>query len=560
MTDLRELHSAVVDDLAERDRWESKQRIYYEMRHTGIRRKNKPWPTAADSHIPISDTEIERFKPYFYGQIFTEDVSAEFTCGDNPQLKRIGSQLEKYFDNQLKHHSNFEGESFAWIDNMLQAGVAPVKVGWDVAKDQLMFEAIDPLNIVVPAHTVTFDDGLDRICHIQQFSKEAFQRNEWFDEKHRTDSGVKLLLEVPDEHNDKQQEKYRREGITWGKEMVVVWEIWERIDDPDFNWAVNWISPTHPEMKLHNTMLREILPFVDFPLEIKDKGYYASRGICERCMGDEITATRLHNDKLDAMTLYNRPMFYDKSGQLSNPRNFKLTPGSVYKGELGRIQFGQPPIDFDVEMSQINQRVERRIASPNFAIGDSKERTAKEVSEVSERNNANLDMRGRIFRLSLSRLYRIAWNVLKDNRRDVIFGIYQQAGIEPYTFNEQKHFELKPSGTSANWHRSIKFNKAVQMRGILGESPHVQMKALDKNVIVNYDASMVDELMAQSMAETQFDNMMAMIERQNPQQAEMLYQQFMQFLQQQMQAKEQAISRQSQVTNTPIEQVRQQMG
>jgi hypothetical protein len=38
------------------------------MRHDGIRRRNKPWPWAADLHYALADEKIDKLKPFYKQQ------------------------------------------------------------------------------------------------------------------------------------------------------------------------------------------------------------------------------------------------------------------------------------------------------------------------------------------------------------------------------------------------------------------------------------------------------------------------------------------------------------
>ena len=61
-----------------RSTWEQKQRVFYEMRHEGIRRINKPFPTASDAHFPLIDMTIEKWKPFWLAQALAGDRLAAF--------------------------------------------------------------------------------------------------------------------------------------------------------------------------------------------------------------------------------------------------------------------------------------------------------------------------------------------------------------------------------------------------------------------------------------------------------------------------------------------------
>lgn len=50
--DYSELFSLTMDDLQDRSLWETRQQMYYDLRHHGLRRKSKPWPGASDAHFP----------------------------------------------------------------------------------------------------------------------------------------------------------------------------------------------------------------------------------------------------------------------------------------------------------------------------------------------------------------------------------------------------------------------------------------------------------------------------------------------------------------------------
>ena len=50
-------------------------------------------------------------------------------------------------------------------------------------------------------------------------------------------------------------------------------------------------------------------PFVAFPYEVKDPGYYSSRGVVEQVAVFESELCKLLNSKNDCMTMYNRPLY-----------------------------------------------------------------------------------------------------------------------------------------------------------------------------------------------------------------------------------------------------------
>ena len=141
------LNAAVLQDLADRSLWDTRQRIFYEMRHHGLRRKSKPWPTASDAHFPLSDSIIEKLKPHYFQQLFATDLIASF-IPSGPQVAELTSAAAQWFDHRVKQRSNLETEVLSVIDGTLVSGTGILKVIWNHAKKQLDYYAVDPQHFV----------------------------------------------------------------------------------------------------------------------------------------------------------------------------------------------------------------------------------------------------------------------------------------------------------------------------------------------------------------------------------------------------------------------------
>jgi len=64
--------------LNSRNGWEQKQRDWYNLRYTGYGRPTLPYPNAPDMHYPLVDTQIEKLKPLYIGQIYEAERLATF--------------------------------------------------------------------------------------------------------------------------------------------------------------------------------------------------------------------------------------------------------------------------------------------------------------------------------------------------------------------------------------------------------------------------------------------------------------------------------------------------
>ena len=83
----KELYTDIVEDVASRARWETRQSLWYQMRNDGLRRRQKPWANASDFHFPLIDTTINKLKPAFFQQAMGLDVLATFV----PMRSQLGA-------------------------------------------------------------------------------------------------------------------------------------------------------------------------------------------------------------------------------------------------------------------------------------------------------------------------------------------------------------------------------------------------------------------------------------------------------------------------------------
>lgn len=152
------LYQNVLEDLTEREVWETRQDTWYQMRNHGLRRKNKPFPGAADLHWPLIDNTIRKLLPFYFNQFASQDIIANFVAGPMPNesLREQTYMSEQYFDYRMKEETNLEDELIIMIDYMLQTGKGLLKPRWDNENNTIAFDAIDPLYIIVPGYTKTY--------------------------------------------------------------------------------------------------------------------------------------------------------------------------------------------------------------------------------------------------------------------------------------------------------------------------------------------------------------------------------------------------------------------
>ena len=490
------LHSAILEDLNKRTAWEQRQVMWYEMRHNGLRRKNKPWPNAADLHWPLIDTNIEKLKPILFQQIVGMDVVSSF-IPMRQQLASFTTTAEQWFDFKIKEKTNLATEALSWIDNGLVAGRAVMKCFWDVERKQVRFDAINPMFIIVPSYTTDLQSA-DRIVHVMPMSEAAYISSG------RYDTNKELIKKIKGSgdsesgtDSEQRQTKQTREGITHDTEgeKIIVWEVYER---QGMKWTVSTYSPNDPDTDLRDPMELPYdhgkVPFADYCYEVKDKGWYSPRGVCEILAPYEMSLCNTWNHKHDAMALFNKPMFRAER-DIPNSTNIRMMPGQILPFGVAPVQSPQPPISFDQEMTSVRQVAEQRIGNPDYGMGQvvntTNRRTATEIEAINAQTAQTGDLRARLFRIALGELYKQAWGLyLQYDKKDLQFRYLQDSmEIDPEALHDE--YFLEPKGGIDQVSKQFLMQKAVQRKQIFAQSPWIDQAELDKSILELDDPSLI---------------------------------------------------------------------
>lgn len=496
-----ELHAAILADLQSRVDWERKQADFYRMRHTGIARKNKPWNNAADLHFPLCDTNIEKLKPLFFQQIVGMDVVATFVpmC---QQLAAATASAAQWFDYRLRECSNLQDEALSWIDYALMSGRGVMKVTWDSNRNRLSFASIDPLYLIVPPWTKDLQEA-DRIVHVMPMSKSAYTRAGIYQADGKT---LDKILGGDDEKgnsgaNHLENTRRTREGLTHDskREKIIVWEVYEQRAPGD--WVVRTYSPTAPEIDLRAPMAlpfdHGMAPFVDFAYEIKDRGWYSPRGITEILAPFEASLCHTWNQKHDSMQLFNKPVFRSER-DVPNTMNLRMGPGQILPNGLVPVTMPQPPLSFDQEMVSIRSIAEQRVANPDYGIGQvintSNRRTATEIEAVGAQSQQAGDLRARVFRMALGRLYKMAWELLLQFDREDLAYRFQDDALEVSPDALHGRYHIEPKGGVNEVNKQFLLQKAVQRKQLFAQSAWINQPELDRCIMELDDPGLVKRL------------------------------------------------------------------
>lgn len=516
--DRKKLHAEILDFLTERVSWEEKQRVWYQMRHDGLGRKNPPFPGAADLHYALSDTQIGQFKPFYYKQIFGNELIATFvpTNKGQTELARIA---EQWFNFQLCYKSNLRRESQIFSDKMLQSGQSVCKVLWDAEKNQVMFDAIDPMSIIVPSYARGIQD-VDKLVHVIKLSVDAYKRNKHYNQDPAFIKAItgKYYESSNSDKSQLEQLKKIREGFSTScsDNQIIIWETYVReavLDEDDkeveddegnvkYQWRIYTYSPKRIEEDIKPDFVLDYnhgkLPFVQFEFEIKEKSFFSSRGIVETVAMEETYLSKLMNEKADAITLCNRPVYSSVGQPIPNTENLRMNPGSILPVELKAIIHPQPPIDYDNEMMSIRQNAERRVGTPDFGINNNQpamgSRTATEVSAITQLSSIVVDLRASIFRDSLTELYNQAWSLLLQYKKNDFQFYYQEEMMEAEPKALQDIYFIQPSGAVDSYNKSLQMQKADFMLKSFWGNPYIRQDQLVRNSLTMIDPRFVPQL------------------------------------------------------------------
>jgi hypothetical protein len=251
---------------------------------------------------------------------------------------------------------------------------------------------------------------------------------------------------------------------------------------------------------------KPVPPFVDFVYEIKDKGWFAPRGIPELVAPFEASLSKLWNEKHDCMTLYNRPLFRT-SREIPNAANLQFHPGQILPYDIQPVQHQQPPMSFDQEMVSTRMVAEQRVAMPDFGMGQAintrDRKTATEINALGEMMGNATDLRMRVFRKSLARLYSMCWKILLQFSKDDLQYVFDEAG---YILNKDAlvgQYAIAPTGSADGVSRTYMFQKAVTRMQMFANDPFIKQDELRKSVLEADDPALVKRLLTNPQIQMQ---------------------------------------------------------
>lgn len=493
----QKIYDQINDAINDRSSWESKMSSYYDMRFDGIRRAVKPYANAPDVHYALVDTVIEKLKPFYAQQLYADQVMATFVAQDPIPREQV-TLVEQWFDYKLKQCSNFERAMMNGIDLMLHYGFCPFKIYWDNVKNEVAFEAIDPMYVLVPK-TSDVDSPPDWLTHVKVLSRAQYLRDPQYKNKDKDfiDSIVGSGNSNPSGTTaQKEQSQRQREGLNSSidRNRIVIWETWSATPK---GWLVDTISPVKgaEDSDLRDPFIsaykngkngESLVPIVCLRNEATTKGWYSPRGITEILFTHEMSLNKSWNGLLQFMDFTGLPVYENEGLAPMNSDSFQPRPGSILPQGIKQRMPTSAPIDFNLQLQFIRALAEDRIQIPDLSSqehlsgrkGQKGEVTATQVNAVVALSNQSNDLRARLFRMQLSDIYNQAWALLKQyDSTDSSFIAEGQYLSMPVDLRE-KSYSIHPSGSADSWNKAYRVQDATMTYQMLLGKPNVDQDAL----------------------------------------------------------------------------------
>lgn len=487
--------------LAERTTWDAKQRVYYQMRHDGLPRLNKPFEGCADGHVAVIDKHIRKKKPFCMGQIMAGDKVALFTSLKADVTQAVADAAGDYYDFDTQNNSKLFDRMETVFDHMLLKGRGILRCGIDPMRDYALVDtAIDPVFIIMPWEANDFEDA-DQFVYVRSFSVDSYKRlpeSQWNIDQ-QTINQIRGSKSLSQQINTADTQKYQREGLTFTRHENTIL-IYEHYEKTKSGWTIHYYSPQNPDLQIRESHAlpftcngKPSLDFFSFSYENKDEGWYSPRGLGELLAPWEQWETKVLNEKADALTFFNRPIYTVNSREMPNVSNIRFRPGEVVPDNLHSVQQGAPPMSFDDERMASRMEAEEIAQSPDFGIAQEgptggKGRTATENNRIAALQGAGNNYDGNRWRRVMSRVHKHRWALIAEYRKkELTYFISGEAKVLPQQALHDSYIII-PDGSPDGWNPLLRFQKAASLLQTVAGNPNVDQSVVTENLLKAFDA------------------------------------------------------------------------
>ena len=130
----------------------------------------------------------------------------------------------------------------------------------------------------------------------------------------------------------------------------------------------------------------------------------------------------------------------------------------------------------------------------NQVMNNRDRRTATEIESINAQSAQSMDLRLRLFRQALGKLFRQSFSLLLQyDSKSLQFRFLEDSlNVDPVALHED--YQIEPRGGMDMVSRQMLLNKAVQRKMLLGQSPWIDQVELDKSILELEDPSLIARL------------------------------------------------------------------
>ena len=299
-----------------------------------------------------------------------------------------------------------------------------------------------------------------------------------------------------------EQTRYTAEGLSYTrlKDLIILWEVYERQADKQIR--VRTFSPLQPDEPARESFMlpyqHKQIPLVQLNYELIDPAFYSSRGVMELVQMYEASACKMWNEKLDFMSIANRPVLTLKAAQLTR-RTFGGNPARFTIRVLQLVQQPTPPVDFDQEIQNNRSFAEQRVGIPDFGVGDQsgsggKNKTATETNAITTVMQQSNDLRARTTKDAITVVFEQAWSILRQYKKDSLDYFWRKRRITLEDAALDNAYILRPNGSTDGYSREKEIQKLMQLRQFAQGSPWIKINEIDRKIIELMDSGWIMEV------------------------------------------------------------------
>jgi hypothetical protein len=211
----------------------------------------------------------------------------------------------------------------------------------------------------------------------------------------------------------------------------------------------------------------------------------------------EMSCTKSWNEKLDFMSIANRPVLSTQGGSV-NAQNIRWAPGEVYDTLLQVVQQPPPPVSFDAEIQNTRALAQERVGMPDFGVGQENQfgqpRTATETNAIATVMQQSNDLRARIVKAAMTEVYEQAWKLLLQYKKADLDYFWRGERISLPDAALDDAYVLSPNGSVDGYSRERDIQKLMQLRQLAQGAPWIQLNEIDCKIIELMDAQWINQI------------------------------------------------------------------